>query len=50
MITNKKTTRIAGFGYLIIILASAFAKVLIRYTIIVPGDYQTGDNSVMVSE
>jgi hypothetical protein len=50
MITNKKTARIVGFGYLIIISAGHFAKFLIRSTIIVPGDSQTRANSVMASE
>ena len=50
MDTNKKTARIAGFGYLIIILAGTFAKILYRSTLIVPGDSPTKTNSIMASE
>ncbi len=50
MNTNEKNTRIAGFGYLIIKLAGAFAKILIPSTLFVSRDSQTKVNSKMAND
>jgi len=50
MRTNTKDARTKGFGYLIITLAGAFAKVFIRLNLIVAGDSPSKTKMNMVSE
>ena len=49
-ISQRKAARIAGFGWLIIIIAGIFAEFVIRMQLIVPGDAATTANNIMDSE
>ena len=46
----RKVARIAGVGYLIIILAGIFAEFFVRSSLIVPGDAVATANNIMASE
>ena len=50
MDVNKKTARIAGILYLIIIIAGIFAEFFVRQSLIVPGDATATANNIMASE
>lgn len=47
---NKKTARIAGLLYLILIIAGIFAEGFVRSSLIVPGDATATANNIMASE
>ena len=49
-ISPRKAARIAGFGWLIIIIAGIFAEFFIRMQLIVPGDAAATANNIMDSE
>lgn len=50
MDSNKKTARVAGVLYLIIIIAGIFAEFFVRQSLIVPGDATTTASNIMASE
>ncbi|MGD8279090.1 MAG: DUF4386 domain-containing protein [Gemmatimonadota bacterium] len=49
-ITPDRAARIAGFGYLVIIVAGIFAEVAVRSQLIVPGDAAATAANIMASE
>ena len=49
-ITRLAYSRIAGIGYLIIIMAGIFAEFLLRSNLIVPGDATMTANNIVGSE
>jgi len=49
-ISAQKAARVAGVGYLIIIIAGIFAELFVRSKLIVPGDAATTANNIMASE
>ena len=49
-ISQRKAARIAGFGWLIIIIAGIFAEFVIRMQLIVPGEAAATANNIMNSE
>ncbi|MHC4791131.1 MAG: DUF4386 domain-containing protein [Planctomycetota bacterium] len=48
--SQRQAARVAGIGYLIIIIAGIFAEFFVRSTLIVPGDAATTANNIMASE
>ncbi len=48
-ISPGKTARLAGFAYLILILAGIFAEFFVRQSLIVPGDAAATANNIMTS-
>jgi hypothetical protein len=50
MNSNKKTARVAGLLYLIIIIAGIFAEFFVRQSLIVPGDATATADNIMASE
>ncbi|MBN2227691.1 MAG: DUF4386 domain-containing protein [candidate division Zixibacteria bacterium] len=48
-ISQRALARIAGFGYLIIIVAGIFAEFFVRSALIVPGDATATANNIMIS-
>lgn len=50
MNANKKTARVAGFLYLIIIIAGIFAEFFVRQSLITPGDATATAHNIMASE
>ena len=50
MKSNKRTARIAGLIYLILIIAGVFANLVVRSSLIVPGDAAATANNIMASE
>jgi len=50
MKSNKKTARIAGLIYLILIIAGVFANLFVRSSLIVPGDAAATANNIMANE
>jgi len=48
-ISTRKAARVAGLGYLIIIIAGIFAEFFVRANLIVPGDAATTANNIMAS-
>jgi hypothetical protein len=46
----SKAARIAGFGYLIIIILGIFAEFFVRSSLVVPGDAVTTANNIMANE
>jgi hypothetical protein len=49
-ISPRKVARVAGLGYLIIIIAGIFAEFIVRSSLIVPGDATTTANNILASE
>jgi hypothetical protein len=49
-ISVRKTTKVAGFGYLIIIVAGIFAELFVRSKLIVAGDAATTAHNIVNSE
>ena len=50
MISPKKTARLAGFLYLMVIVFGVLAEFFVRQRLIVPGDATTTANNIMASE
>lgn len=50
MNSNKKTARIAGVLYLMVIVFGAFAEVFVRSNLIVPGNAAATASNIMGSE
>ena len=48
--SQRKAARIAGFGYLIILVAALFAEFFVRQSLIVPGDAATTVNNIIANE
>lgn len=49
-ISQRETAKIAGFGYLIIIIAGIFAEFFVRSRLIVPGEAATTANNIIAFE
>jgi len=49
-ITLSHSAKIAGFGYLIIIITGIFAEFFVRSNLIIPGDAETTVNNIMTFE
>ena len=49
-ISQRKAARVAGFLYLIVIVAGVFAQFFVRQSLIVPGDAAATANNIMASE
>ena len=49
-ISQRTVAKIAGFGYLIIIIAGIFAEFFVRSALIVPGDATATAGNIMASE
>jgi len=50
MNSNKRTAKIAGLLYLLVIIFGVFAQVVVRSSLIVPGDAETTASNIMASE
>jgi len=50
MKSNKRTARIAGLIYLILIIAGVFANLFVRSSLIVPGDAAATASNIMANE
>ncbi len=49
-LSPRKTARITGFGYLVIIIAGIFAEFFVRSRMVVPGDAAATANHIVASE
>ena len=49
-ISQQKAARVAGFLYLVIIIAGIFAEFIVRSSLILPGDATATANNIMASE
>jgi len=49
-ISQRRAARVAGFAWLIVIIAGIFAEFFIRMQLIVPGDAATTANNIMASD
>jgi hypothetical protein len=49
-LSPRKTARIAGFGYLVIIITGIFAEFFVRSKMVVPGDAAATANHIVASE